>query len=172
MAYAAVAFKNIRWMPAVVAVHILLAVLLPRLMPLQPPIVVDADAAAALEARLRINVLGVSFCIAAGYTLFVMFFTREGSRYYALHTELSLARAIHRELVPPISRQIGDYEFRGVSIPSGEVGGDLVDVVDHDEGAAWTAYVTDVSGHGVPSGVLMGMIKSAMRMALVVAGAA
>ena len=81
---------------------------------------------------------------------------REGSRYYKLHTELALARAIHRELVPPISRQIGEYEFRGVSIPSGEVGGDLVDLVDHDEGSAWTAYVTDVSGHGVPSGVLMG----------------
>jgi len=167
LAFAAVAFRNIRWMPAVVAVYILLAVLLPRLLPLQPPIVVDRDAAAGLESRMRADVLGVAFCIAAGYALFVMFFTREGSRYYALHTELSLARAIHRELVPPISRQIGDYEFHGVSIPSGEVGGDLVDVVDHDEGAAWTAYVTDVSGHGVPSGVLMGMIKSAMRMALV-----
>jgi serine phosphatase RsbU (regulator of sigma subunit) len=167
LAYAAVAFRNIRWMPAVVAVHILLAVLLARLLPLQPPIVVDRGAAAALEFRMRANVLGVSFCIAAGYALFLMFFTREGSRYYKLHTELSLARDIHRELVPPISRRIGDYEFRGVSIPSGEVGGDLVDVVDHGEGAVWTAYVTDVSGHGVPSGVLMGMIKSAVRMAFV-----
>jgi len=167
LTYAVVAFNNMRWMPAVVAVHVLLTVLLPRLLPLEPPIVVDAGEAALLAARMRTNVLGASFCIAAGYTFFVMFFAREGSRYYALHTQLSLARAIHRELVPPIARQIGAYEFRGVSIPSGEVGGDLVDVVDHDQGAGWTAYVTDVSGHGVPSGVLMGMIKSAMRMALV-----
>jgi sigma-B regulation protein RsbU (phosphoserine phosphatase) len=167
LAYAMVAFNNLRWMPAVVAVHILLMVFLPRLLPLQPPVVVDLRAAALLADRMRNNVLGASFCIAAGYTLFVMFFAREGSRYYAIHTQLSLARGIHRELVPPIARQIGVYEFRGVSIPSGEVGGDLVDVVDHDQGAGWTAYVTDVSGHGVPSGVLMGMIKSAMRMALV-----
>jgi serine phosphatase RsbU (regulator of sigma subunit) len=162
-----VAFSNMRWMPAVLAVYVMLVVLLPRLLPLEPPIVADPGAATLLEARLRTNVLGAAFCIAAAFTFFMMFFAREGSRYYALHTELSLARAIHRELVPAISRQIGDYEFHGVSIPSGEVGGDLVDLVDHDEGAAWTAYVTDVSGHGVPSGVLMGMIKSAMRMALV-----
>ena len=69
--------------------------------------------------------------------------------------------------MPPIDVEIGGFEFRGVSLPSGDVGGDLVDVVDHANDAAWTAYVTDVSGHGVPSGVLMGMIKSAMRMALV-----
>lgn len=167
LAYAVVAFTNLRWMPAAVVIHVVLTVLLPRLLPLRPPIVADPVAAAVLEARLRTNVLGGSFCIAAGFTLFVMFFAREGRRYYALHTELSLARAIHRELVPPIDRRIGDYEFHGVSLPSGEVGGDLVDVVDHDQGAAWTAYVADVSGHGVPSGVLMGMIKSAMRMALV-----
>ena len=167
LAYALVAFRDMRWMPPVVGLHVLLMVLLPRLTPLQPPIVADPDAAAALEARLRMNVVGASLCIAAGYSLFVLFFAREGSRYYRLHTELSLARAIHRELVPPIARQIGDYQFRGLSIPSGDVGGDLVDLVEHEDGRAWTAYVADVSGHGVSSGVLMGMIKSAMRMALV-----
>lgn len=167
LAYAVVAFNNLRWMPVVVVVHVVLTVLLPRLFPLHAPIVADPLAAAVLEARLRTNVVGGAFCIAAGFTLFVMFFAREGRRYYALHTELSLARAIHRELVPPIDRRIGDYEFHGVSLPSGEVGGDLVDVVGHDQGTARTAYVADVSGHGVPSGVLMGMIKSAMRMALV-----
>jgi sigma-B regulation protein RsbU (phosphoserine phosphatase) len=140
---------------------------LPRLLPLQPPVVTDPLAAEVLGQRLQFNVLGAAFCIAAGYSLFVMFFAREGSRYYALHTELTLARNIHRELVPAIAQRIGDYEFRGVSIPSGEVGGDLVDLVNHEHGATWTAYVADVSGHGVPSGVLMGMIKSAMRMALI-----
>ena len=30
----------------------------------------------------------------------------------------------------------------------------------------WTAYLVDVSGHGVRAGVLMGMVKSAARMAL------
>jgi len=53
---------------------------------------------------------------------------------------------------------------RGLSVASGEVGGDLVDVVE--DAAGWTAYVVDVSGHGVASGLLMGMVKSAARVAL------
>lgn len=167
VAYAWAAFANIRWMPLVVAIHILLTVFLPRLVPLDAPLVTDPAMAEALGRRLTLDVIAISFCIAAGYSLFVVFFGREGSRYYALRTELELARAIHRELVPAIARQVGGYEFQGVSIPSGEVGGDLVDLVEHDDGRSWTAYVADVSGHGVPSGVLMGMIKSAMRMALV-----
>lgn len=43
-------------------------------------------------------------------------------------------------------------------------GGDLVDVVEHDGG--WLGYVADVSGHGVASGVVMGMFKSALRARL------
>ncbi|HVQ12959.1 MAG TPA: PP2C family protein-serine/threonine phosphatase, partial [Vicinamibacterales bacterium] len=45
---------------------------------------------------------------------------------------------------------------------SGDVGGDLVDIVEQDD--AWLGYVADVSGHGVGSGVVMGMFKSALRM--------
>jgi sigma-B regulation protein RsbU (phosphoserine phosphatase) len=167
VAYGWVILRRIHWLPVVVAVHIALTFLVPRLVPLGDPIVTDPEQARALTERLNLNVIGMALCIAVGYSLFVVVFGREGSRYYRLDTELALARNIHRELVPPIARTIGGYEFRGLSIPSGDVGGDLVDVVEHDDGAAWTAYVTDVSGHGVPSGVLMGMIKSAMRMVLV-----
>ena len=166
LAYAIVAFRFIRWMPVVVAIHIALSVVIPRLITLEPPIIADAAVAGRLADRLQWNVIGASLCIAAGYSFFVLFFVREGYRYYRLHTELSLARGIHRDLVPPIARRIDGFEFRGLSIPSGEVGGDLVDLVAHDGPGRWTAYVADVSGHGVPSGVLMGMIKSAMRMSL------
>jgi hypothetical protein len=51
-----------------------------------------------------------------------------------------------------------------VSLPSGEVGGDLVDLVEVE--GRWLGYLADVSGHGVGSGVLMGMVKSAARMKL------
>jgi serine phosphatase RsbU (regulator of sigma subunit) len=44
------------------------------------------------------------------------------------------------------------------------MGGDLVDLVQHDN--RWIGYLADVSGHGVPSGVLMAMVKSAVRMKL------
>jgi serine phosphatase RsbU (regulator of sigma subunit) len=49
-------------------------------------------------------------------------------------------------------------------VPSGEVGGDLVDVVAIE--GDWLGYVADVSGHGVASGVVMAMVKSGARMHL------
>jgi serine phosphatase RsbU (regulator of sigma subunit) len=66
--------------------------------------------------------------------------------------------------VPPIQKRIGDFELYGISRPSGEVGGDLVDVAENHGG--WTGYIADVSGHGVSSGVLMAMFKTAMRTRL------
>jgi serine phosphatase RsbU (regulator of sigma subunit) len=73
-----------------------------------------------------------------------------------------VARDIHRVLVPAVDCRIGTYEFLGRSDASGDVGGDLVDVVDAE--GRWLAYVADVSGHGVGPGVVMGLCKSAMRM--------
>jgi serine phosphatase RsbU (regulator of sigma subunit) len=54
--------------------------------------------------------------------------------------------------------------FAEDSLPSGEVGGDLIDVFQNNRG--WIAYIADVSGHGVAPGVVMGMVKSAGRMQL------
>jgi len=67
-------------------------------------------------------------------------------------------------LVPAIDTKIGGYEFYGRSSPSGEVGGDLIDLAGSED--QWVAYVADVSGHGVAPGVVMGMAKSAARMLL------
>jgi hypothetical protein len=93
-----------------------------------------------------------------------VFFRREGTRYFRAHAEIELAHAIHQLLVPRIDRRIGRFDFYGVSLPSGEVGGDLIDLVATD--GRWIGYIADVSGHGVGSGVLMGMVKSAARMKL------
>jgi len=67
-------------------------------------------------------------------------------------------------LVPRIETRIGNFEFYGRSVASGQVGGDLIDLVEN--GDKWIAYIADVSGHGVAPGVLMGMVKSAARMYL------
>ena len=81
-----------------------------------------------------------------------------------MHAEITLASEIHQVLVPPIATKIGDFEFFGRSSPSGEVGGDLIDLAGTEN--HWVAYVADVSGHGVAPGVVMGMVKSAGRMLL------
>jgi serine phosphatase RsbU (regulator of sigma subunit) len=64
--------------------------------------------------------------------------------------------------VPELSFRTSEFEFFGASFPSGTVGGDLVGVIAPNGG--WFAYVADVSGHGVPAGVLMSMTKGAVRM--------
>jgi serine phosphatase RsbU (regulator of sigma subunit) len=89
---------------------------------------------------------------------------REGLRYSSAHAEIRLAREIHATLVPDVSGRDQGLTWRGRSRPSGDVGGDLVDVVENPRG--WCATVADVSGHGVAAGVLMGMFKTAFRAVL------
>jgi len=102
--------------------------------------------------------------IACGWALALTVINREGRRFFRVQTEMRLAGEIHQALVPTIDTRIGDYEFYGVSRPSGMVGGDLVDGLSGE--GRLLAYVVDVSGHGVSSGVLMAMIKSAVHTAL------
>ncbi|MGH9480871.1 MAG: PP2C family protein-serine/threonine phosphatase [Terriglobales bacterium] len=99
--------------------------------------------------------------IIVGYMLMVFFISTEGRRYYRLHTQIELAGEIHKALAPALAARLGEFEFAGQSRPSGEVGGDLLDLVGAP--GSWLAYVADVSGHGVAAGVLMGLVKSAAR---------
>jgi phosphoserine phosphatase RsbU/P len=120
--------------------------------------------AAHAGARLTFDAAAILVAIVASYTCFLWFINTTAARYMRIRAEIELAREIHRVLVPRIATRLGAYECFGVSIPSGEVGGDLVDVVAERDG--WIGYVADVSGHGVSSGVLMGMFKSALRVRL------
>ena len=99
--------------------------------------------------------------VALGYVLFIVFFARQGARYFRAQNEITMAADIHKALVPPIQKSIGSFSVYGISVPSGEVGGDLVDLAENPH--SWTGYVADVSGHGVSAGLLMAMFKTAIR---------
>ena len=119
--------------------------------------------------QLQADAIGVLVLMIIAYAAFLGFINGTASRYLRVRAEIDLAHEIHQVLVPAISSELGAYEFTGFSVASGEVGGDLVDVVTLEDG--WFGYVADVSGHGVSSGVVMGMFKSALRMRLRQAGA-
>ena len=157
--YAWVGIRRPRWIPAPLAIHIAGAILMRRMWPTSATV----PPAEVLARRLETDMAGAVVCIVFGYVLFILFVAREGSRYFRAHEELRLARDIHGQLVPEVQRTLGCYEVFGISHPSGDVGGDLVDAVEAP-GGAWMAYVVDVSGHGVSAGVLMGMVKSAVRI--------
>ena len=119
--------------------------------------------AAGSPMHRQLEVLGTigSVAVAAGYVLFIVVIRSQGARFFRAHNEIAMAAEIHRALVPPIHKTIRSFEVYGISIPSGEVGGDLVDVAG--DGESWTGYVADVSGHGVSAGLLMAMFKTAVR---------
>ena len=121
---------------------------------------------ADLARRVRIESAMAMATIIASYIFIVAFLRKEGLRVFGPLTEVRLAREVHHALVPAIARQIGQYEICGASVPSGQVGGDLMDVIANDsvQDPRWTAYLADVSGHGVPAGMVMAMVKSAMHM--------
>jgi hypothetical protein len=114
-----------------------------------------------LQKQLMLLQVGSIASVVVGYILFVVFFYSQGSQLFRAQTEIALAGEIHRALVPAIHQKLGAFELYGASVPSGVVGGDLVDAVGDSE--AWTAYVADVSGHGVSAGVLMAMFKTAVH---------
>jgi hypothetical protein len=127
---------------------------------LLPPLPVPV----AVHRRVLFDAIAILVGIAFG-TRFLLFFAgTEGVASVRMQTELSLAHGIQAILVPTVSFQNASFELYGKSIPSTEMGGDLIDVIESDGGLV--AYVADISGHGLPAGQLMGMLKTAMRLAV------
>jgi len=116
------------------------------------------------EQRIVLDASCLMMAMVLGYRLFLNFANTEGIAHIQLETELALAHSLQKTLVPTFSYRSMALEAYGRTIPSAEVGGDLVDLVADTQGAF--AYVADVSGHGISAGVLMGMVKSSVRQGL------
>jgi serine phosphatase RsbU (regulator of sigma subunit) len=152
--------RGLRWTLLVIASHVLAVSQFDRIFgPIGPPLTGDA-----LHARLALDVNISTTAILVSFLLISQLIRAEGARYGRMRAEIALAREIHRQLVPQITRRVGRFEFRGVSVASGDVGGDLIDLVESPDG--WSSFVADVSGHGVAAGLLMGMVKSGARTQL------
>lgn len=157
-----------------------LGVLRPKLLPLAALLQIAVVAVFATQhprafaigaPRVSVEGLGSILCMAAGYFLFIMFIRRQANQNIRLETEkarlsteLELASQIHRALVPDIACTAGGLEVYARSVASGQMGGDLTEVLTHD--GVTDVYLADVSGHGVRAGVVMGMVKSAVRTRL------
>jgi hypothetical protein len=107
--------------------------------------------------------------VIASYVFFVVYIRREGTESFRMANELKLAHGIQKTLVPPVTIRMASFEVYGISFPSDKVGGDLVDAVCLANGDA-IAYLADIAGHGLQAGILMGMLKTAARTALLDAG--
>jgi serine phosphatase RsbU (regulator of sigma subunit) len=151
---------RLRWLPLVLLTQIAFLAFGGRLLPsVQAPL-----SAPDLASRLSLDTAASIVALMLGYGGFVAFIARQGVKRLRLDTEIDLAREIHETLVPRLAFAAPGWDLVGASFPAYEVGGDLVDAVVDE--ARLTAYVLDVSGHGVPAGTLMAALKSAARMRL------
>ncbi len=126
-----------------------------------------APATAAIG--IRISAIGMMLSIVLSYVFFIIFIRGEGKESFKIRNELELAHGIQKTLVPPVTLRTARFEIYGISKPSEKVGGDLVDALRLPNGDA-IAYLADIAGHGLQAGILMGMLKTAARTALLDAG--
>ncbi len=153
--YFVATLKDARLIPALVLLQLGIFFLLFRSLP---------SALDILNQRITFDVFGIGIVTLLGFNFFGSFINTSGLEQIKLRTELALAQAIQQTLVPPVRCRTARCEVYGKSIPSERVGGDLVEAVAAERGLL--AYVADVSGHGIPAGVLMGMVKTAIRVCL------
>jgi hypothetical protein len=118
---------------------------------------------------IRFAACGTMIAVVVSYVFFVAFIRVEGKESFRLRNELELAHGIQQTLVPPFTVSTARFEIYGISKPSERVGGDLVDALCLPNGDA-VAYLGDIAGHGLQAGILMGMLKTATRTALLDAG--
>ncbi len=87
---------------------------------------------------------------------------------------LLLAREIQQRLLPQETLAVAGVEIRGRSFYCDETGGDYYDYLLYGEKGAEKVAVAvgDVSGHGIPSALLMAAVRSALRHRLTAAGPA
>lgn len=117
-----------------------------------------------IPERWRLVLLmGMSaLCVVVGYVYTLMYVRGVTAKAATASAELDMAKEIHERVVPPVKEDFGLAEVFGRSHPSSEMGGDLLDVTLRD--GVLDVYLADVSGHGVKAGLVMGMVKSAIRM--------
>ncbi len=77
--------------------------------------------------------------------------------------ELETARRIQSSILPELPPELNGVEMAHAYLPATEVGGDFYDVLALEDGRLAVA-VGDVAGHGVSSGLVMSMAKSALAV--------
>jgi phosphoserine phosphatase RsbU/P len=81
-----------------------------------------------------------------------------------IENELRVAREIQQGLLPVVMPSEGWFRAAGSSLPATQVGGDYFDVGQLSPDL-WAAIVADVSGKGVSSALLAGLLQGAFLMA-------
>jgi sigma-B regulation protein RsbU (phosphoserine phosphatase) len=87
---------------------------------------------------------------------------REAHEKRAIEGELKNAREVQRILLPQQDPVVAGFRISGTNLPARIISGDYYDYIDLGE-QKFGIVIADVSGKGVPAGMLMAMCRSALR---------
>lgn len=87
---------------------------------------------------------------------------REAHEKRAMENELQNAREVQRILLPQEEPVVAGFRISGTNVPARIISGDYYDYIDLGDRRCGIV-IADVSGKGVPAGLLMAMCRSAMR---------
>lgn len=86
----------------------------------------------------------------------------EATEKQKLESEISYAQEVQRVLLPDNSPEIDCYDIHGDNIPAKSISGDYFDYMTMKDGKTGI-IIADVSGKGIPAGLLMAAFRSALR---------
>jgi serine phosphatase RsbU (regulator of sigma subunit) len=87
------------------------------------------------------------------------------ARRERLEAEIAMARTIQHKLLPPTEATLPGFSVLVYFEPVAEIGGDYYDYLPMPDGRTAVA-LGDVSGHGLPTGLLVAMAKAALSTLL------
>jgi sigma-B regulation protein RsbU (phosphoserine phosphatase) len=87
---------------------------------------------------------------------------REANEKRAIESELKNAREVQRILLPQQDPVLAGFRISGTNLPARIISGDYYDYIDLGDQKIGIA-IADVSGKGVPAGMLMAMCRSVLR---------
>lgn len=87
---------------------------------------------------------------------------REASEKRAMESELRTAREVQQVLLPQKDPVVPGFRISGTNLPARIISGDYYDYIDLGD-AKCGIVIADVSGKGVPAGLLMAMCRSSLR---------
>ncbi len=94
-----------------------------------------------------------------------VFYFKQLEERKRIEQELKIAAEIQTSMLPPELPSLEDLEIIGLQVPAKEVGGDYYDFIQFNDNLLGVC-VGDVTGKGVPAGLVVVMVQSYLRILL------
>lgn len=110
--------------------------------------------------RMILLILVIIFVV-VGIALYAKVLEYQGAWRMKMNEEIRVARLLQSRFVVPVHLVTEDLKVAGETVPASEAGGDYIDCLKDEDGVL--LVVADVSGHGIGTIAVVGMLKSTLK---------